>query len=65
MDSKQFIRSIRRLARKNSLAFNLDTEKGKGSHVMITLGDRQTTLVERRGDIGLMPSWPPCAASSA
>ena len=38
------IRELRKYARKNGLAFELDTRKGKGSHYIVTLGDKTTTV---------------------
>jgi mRNA interferase HicA len=43
-NSKSFIRSVRRYARKHGLHFHFDARKGKGSHGRLYPGDRVTTL---------------------
>ena len=52
MNSKQFLASIRRLGRKRGIPVVLDKGRGKGSHSLLFLGERYTTLPAHRGDIG-------------
>ena len=44
MSRDQLLRDLRKYARKNGLAFELDKTKGKGSHYILTLGDKTTTV---------------------
>jgi mRNA interferase HicA len=44
INSKTFIRSVRRYARRHGLHFHFDARKGKGSHGRLYLGNRFTTL---------------------
>ena len=52
MNTKQFIASIRRIGRRHGIPVTVDKRRGKGSHVLVFFGNRQTTLPARRGDIG-------------
>jgi len=44
MTRTQFIRRLRRIARKNGLEFELDTSRGAGSHYIVRVGDKRTTV---------------------
>ena len=44
MNGSEFVRRTRRFARRNGLAFRLDTRRGKGSHQTIYLGSRFTIV---------------------
>ncbi len=44
MKREALIRELRALARKRGLAFEVFTDKGKGSHCRVRLGDRMTTI---------------------
>jgi hypothetical protein len=44
MKREALIREIRALARKRGLAFEVFTDRGKGSHYRVRLGDRMTTI---------------------
>jgi len=44
MNSKAFIRRVRRYAKHHKLVFHYDARKGKGSHGRVFLGDRLTTV---------------------
>lgn len=52
MDGAEFLRRIRRIAESQGLAVRLDERQGKGSHARLYLGDRFTTLKDRRKEIG-------------
>lgn len=51
MNSKQFIRAVKRLAAKRGIAVRIDTKRGKGSHAMVFLGDRATVLPRHKDKI--------------
>ena len=44
MKREALIRELRALARKQGKAFEVFTDKGKGSHYRVRLGDRITTI---------------------
>lgn len=44
MTRDQFLSCLRRYCRKNGLAFRIDSERGKGSHVRVFVGDRSTIV---------------------
>ncbi|MEX0405398.1 hypothetical protein ABGN05_07000 [Aquibium sp. LZ166] len=44
MKREALIRELRALARRRGLAFEVFTDKGKGSHYRVRLGDRMTTI---------------------
>ncbi len=44
MTREALIRELRKLARQNGVAFEVETNRGKGSHYRVTYGDRQTTV---------------------
>ena len=44
MNRDGLIRALRKYARKSGLGFDLDTNKGKGAHYRVRLGDRVTTV---------------------
>jgi hypothetical protein len=44
MKREALIRELRALARKRGVAFELFTDRGKGSHYRVQFGDRITTL---------------------
>ena len=52
MNSKQFIHSLKRLARKRGLAVIIDTKGGKGSHSRVILGARKTILPYNKDKLG-------------
>jgi len=52
MNGREFERRVRKAARKQGLPVNYDAAQGKGSHGRLYLGDRFTTLRDRRKEIG-------------
>jgi hypothetical protein len=44
MNRDQLLRELRHYARKHDLVFELYKSKGKGSHYILTLGDKTTTV---------------------
>jgi hypothetical protein len=44
MKREAFIRELRALARKRGVDFEVFTDRGKGSHYRVRLGDRITTI---------------------
>ena len=49
MEREKLIRDLRRYARKRKLDFNLRTDRGKGAHYRLRLGDKITTI--QSGDL--------------
>lgn len=47
MNRDQLIRALRRYARRNELAFDVDRNKGKGSHYIVTVGSIKTTIQDK------------------
>jgi mRNA interferase HicA len=52
MTGNEFERRVRKLGRKLGLSVSFDRGHGKGSHGRVYLGDRFTTLEDRRKEIG-------------
>ena len=50
MNGREFIRRARRYARRTEQDFRLDTRRGKGSHALLRLDSRRTTVPQ--GEIG-------------
>jgi hypothetical protein len=44
MKREALIRELRALARQRNLTFEVFTNRGKGSHYRVRLGDRMTTI---------------------
>lgn len=44
MKRDDLVRALRRYARKNDLAFDLDKARGKGAHYRVRLGKHVTTI---------------------
>ena len=51
MDKRgRFLAELREEARRRGLAFRVETYRGKGSHAMVWLGDKVTTVPAREID---------------
>ena len=50
MNGKEFKHRLRRYAKAHGLSFEVDSSRGKGSHVMVKLGNRKTVV--KSGEIG-------------
>jgi mRNA interferase HicA len=48
----EFIRRLRRLARKRGVAFDMDTRRGRGSHRIVYFGACRTTVKDLKEEIG-------------
>lgn len=44
MNRDKLIRELRQYAKVHNLLFDLDTKRGKGSHYVITIGDKKTMI---------------------
>ena len=44
MNGREFVRRVRRYARKNGLDFHFDPARGKGSHGEVYVGNRRTIV---------------------
>ena len=49
MNGREFVRRARRYARRNRLSFDFDPTRCKGSHSMLTIGNRSTIV--QQGEI--------------
>lgn len=52
MNGRQFIGKIRKWARARNLEVRFIASKGPGSHGTLYVGDRKTTVKDRRKEIG-------------
>ncbi len=53
MNGNELLKKLRKLSRKRGLSLRVVNERGKGSHVTVWLGDRRTTLKDRKKEIGV------------
>jgi hypothetical protein len=44
-----FLRKLRKYAKSNNLLFDFDESRGKGSHGLLTLGTKRTTVPKEIG----------------
>lgn len=44
MNRQQLIRALRKYCRKRNIRFELEERKGKGSHYVVTVADKTSTL---------------------
>jgi mRNA interferase HicA len=51
MTGREFIRRVRKFARKRGISVRLDPSAGKGDHAALYLGDRKTIVPDQRKDI--------------
>ena len=49
---REFIQRVTRLGRERGVEVMLDTDRGKGSHILIYYGDRVTVVKGIRKDLG-------------
>ena len=56
MNGAEFIRRVRRYARKTGKEYSFDPSQGKGSHGLIYLGGRLTTVPRKEIGSGLLGS---------
>ncbi len=52
MTGRQFIARVRKWARARSMPVHFDAAAGSGSHGTLHLGDRKTTVKDRKKEIG-------------
>jgi mRNA interferase HicA len=48
----EFIRRLRRLARRRRVSFDMDTRRGRGSHRIVFFGTRRTTVKDLKEELG-------------
>ena len=53
MIGDEFVRCVRRLGRERGIPVRFEPRRGKGSHGRLYLGDRFTTVKNRRKEISL------------
>ena len=51
MTGDEFVRRVRRLGRERGIPVHFEPRRGKGSHGRLYLGDRFTTVKNRRKEI--------------
>ena len=47
MHRREFLKTLRKEAKERDLEFEIDRKKGKGSHYMVRIGNRKTTVPKR------------------
>lgn len=47
MNTREFIKRIRDIGRRNGVAVEFDPRKGKGSHGLLSYGNRHTTVPDK------------------
>ena len=52
VDGAEFIRRVRRVARRRGVEISFVAHRGKGSHGTLYLGDRRTIVKDRKKEIG-------------
>ena len=52
MNGNELLKKLKRFARDRHPRLEIISTRGKGSHVTLVLGDRSTTLKDRRKEIG-------------
>lgn len=52
MNGNEFLRRLRKYGKSHDLAVEFVATRGKGSHGTVYLGNRRTTLKDRRKEIG-------------
>ena len=56
MNGREFVRRVRRYARKNGLDFHFDPARGKGSHGTVYVGYLMTAVQHREIPTGTLSS---------
>jgi hypothetical protein len=54
VNNREFLRRVRRFARRNRLDFEFDPSRGKGSHGKVRLGGTRTTVPHGEIPLGTM-----------
>jgi len=60
MNGNELLKKLRKLAKAKGLSLGTINERGKGSHITIKMGDRRTTMKDRKKEIGKglpQPCW--------
>lgn len=52
MTGAEFVRHVRQLARRRTVAFVVDTRRGRGSHRIAYFGTRRTTVKDFKTELG-------------
>ncbi len=52
MNGGEFVDRVKLAAKRNGVAFRFDARQGKGGHGTLYYGDRKTTVIDRRHEIG-------------
>jgi mRNA interferase HicA len=52
MNTRQFIKTVRKIGKANGVSVDFDARKGKGSHGTLYYGDKLTT-VPNRDELGI------------
>lgn len=51
MTGNEFLKRLRKTARRHGVAVTIDTTHEKGSHITVFFGDKATTLKDRKKEI--------------
>ena len=52
MKGREFIKRIEELGRKRGVGVNVDSKRGKGSHITLYYGSHKTIVKNRRKELG-------------
>ena len=52
MTGREFIRRVTRIGRERGVKVSVDSERGKGSHIILYYGKRKTIVKDRRKELG-------------
>jgi mRNA interferase HicA len=53
MNGNEFLKRMKRYAKQKNLDVRFEKHRGKGAHGILYLGDKKTTLKDRKKEIGV------------
>ena len=51
MNGSEFLRKVRKIGRERNIAIRFDRQRGKGSHGVLSFGDRKAAVKDRKKEI--------------
>ena len=52
MNGNELLKKLKKIAKDRNMELSIDSKRGKGSHITVTLGERKTVLKDRKKEIG-------------
>jgi mRNA interferase HicA len=52
MNGNEFLKRVKRYAKQNELIYRFEKHRGKGSHGTLYVGEKKTTVKDRKKEIG-------------